>query len=34
MPVMQKGGVPAPKVETFQINDVSTYPDIEKYRVR
>ena len=34
MPMMQKGGVPAPKAETFQINDVSTYPDIEKYRVR
>ncbi len=25
MPVMQKGQVPAPNVQIFQINDVSTY---------
>jgi hypothetical protein len=34
MPMMQKGGVLAPKVEIFQINDVSAYPGIDKYRVR
>jgi hypothetical protein len=34
MPVMQKGGVPAPKVEIFQINDVSAYSGIDKYRLR
>lgn len=34
MPVMQKGGMPAPKVEIFQINDVSDYSGIDKYRVR
>jgi precorrin-4 methylase len=34
MPVMQKGGVPATKVETFQINDVSAYSGIDKYRLR
>jgi hypothetical protein len=34
MPVMQKAGVPPPKVEIFQINDVSAYPGIDKYRVR
>ena len=34
MPVMQKGQVPAPKVEIFQINDVSAYSGIDKYRVR
>jgi hypothetical protein len=34
MPVMQKAGVPPPKVEIFQINDVSTYPGIERYGVR
>jgi hypothetical protein len=34
MPVMQKGGVPAPKVEIFQINDVSAYSGIDKYRVK
>jgi hypothetical protein len=34
MPVMQKGQVPAPRVEIFQINDVSAYPDIDKYKVR
>jgi hypothetical protein len=31
---MQKGQVPAPKVEIFQINDVSVYSGIDKYRVR
>jgi hypothetical protein len=30
---MQKGGVPAPKVEIFQINDVSAYSGIDKYKV-
>ena len=34
MPVMQKGGVPAPKVEIIQINDVSAYPGIDKYIVK
>ena len=34
MPVMQKGGVPAPKVEIFQISDVSAYSGIDKYRLR
>lgn len=34
MPVMAKGAVPEPKVEIFQINDVSAYPGIEGYRVR
>ena len=34
IPVMQKGQVPAPKVEIFQINDVSVYSGIDKYRVR
>lgn len=34
MPVMQKAGVSVPKVEVFQINDVSTYPGIERYKVR
>ena len=34
MPVMQKGQVPAPRVEIFQINDVSAYSGIDKYRVR
>jgi predicted phosphoadenosine phosphosulfate sulfurtransferase len=34
MPVMQKAGVPAPKVEICQINDVSAYPGIDRYRVR
>ena len=34
MPVMQKGQVPAPKVEIFQINDVSAYSGIDKYRVK
>jgi hypothetical protein len=34
MPVMQKGGVPTPKVEIFQINDVSAYSGIDKYRLR
>ncbi len=34
MPVMQKGQVPAPKVEIFQINDVSAYSGIDKYKVR
>ena len=34
MPVMQKGGVPAPRVEIFQISDVSAYSGIDKYRVR
>jgi hypothetical protein len=33
MPVIQNGGVPAPKVEIFQINDVSAYPGIDKYKV-
>jgi hypothetical protein len=33
MPVMQKGGVPAPKVEIFPINDVSAYPGIDRYKV-
>lgn len=33
MPVMQKGGVPAPKVEIFQIYDVSAYPGIDRYKV-
>lgn len=31
MSVMHKGGVTAPKVEMFQINDVSAYPGIDKY---
>lgn len=30
---MQKGQVPAPKVEIFQINDVNAYPGIDKYKV-
>lgn len=34
MPVIQKGGVPAPKVEIFQINDVSAYHGIDKYIVK
>jgi hypothetical protein len=34
MPVMQKDQVPAPRVEIFQINDVSAYSGIDKYRVR
>jgi hypothetical protein len=34
MPVMQKGGVHAPKVEIFQISDVSAYSGIDKYRLR
>ena len=34
MPVMQKGQVPAPKVEIFQINDVSAYSGTDKYKVR
>jgi hypothetical protein len=34
LPVMQKGGVPAPNVEIFQINDVSVYSGIDRYRVR
>jgi hypothetical protein len=34
MPVMQKGQVPPPKVGIFQINDVSAYSGIDKYRVR
>jgi hypothetical protein len=33
MPVMQKCGVPAPKLEIFQINDVSAYSGIDKYRL-
>jgi hypothetical protein len=33
MPVMAKGAVPEPKVEIFQINEVSTYPGIDKYRI-
>lgn len=33
MPVMAKGAVPQPKLEIFRINDVSTYPGIEEYRV-
>lgn len=33
MPVMQKGQVPAPNVEIFQINVVSAYPGIDKYKV-
>jgi hypothetical protein len=34
MPVMQKGQVSARKVEIFQINDVSAYPGIDRYRLR
>jgi hypothetical protein len=33
MPVMSKGAVPEPKVEIFQINNVSTYPGIDRYRI-
>jgi hypothetical protein len=33
MPIMQDNRVPIPNVETFQINDVSVFPGIDKYRV-
>ncbi len=34
MPAMAKGAVPEPKVEIFQINDISTYPGMEGHRAR
>ncbi len=34
MPVMAKGAIPEPKVEIFQIEDISIYSGIERYRVR
>jgi len=33
MPIMQDNKVPIPNVETLQINDVSAYTGIDKYRV-
>ena len=33
MPIMQDNKVPIPNVETLQINDVSAYAGIDKYRV-
>ncbi len=33
MPIMQDNRVPIPNVEMFQINDVSAYPGIDKYKV-
>lgn len=33
LPVMKKINMPMPEGELFQINDVSVYPSIDKYRV-
>ena len=33
MPYMINNKIPEPKVEIFQINDVSAFPGIDKYRV-
>ncbi len=33
MPYMINNKIPEPKVETFQINDVSVFPGIDKYGV-
>jgi hypothetical protein len=30
---MEKLSIPIPKVEVMQINEISAYPGIEKYRV-
>jgi hypothetical protein len=32
-PAMEKLNIPIPKVEVMQINEISAYPGIEKYRV-
>ena len=33
MPYMINNKIPEPKAEIFQINDVSAFPGIDKYRV-
>jgi hypothetical protein len=33
MPYMIKNKIPEPKVEIFQINDVSAFPGIDKFKV-
>ena len=32
-PAMEKLNIPIPKIEVMQINEISAYPGIEKYRV-
>jgi hypothetical protein len=33
LPVMQKMNMPMPAGEIFQINDVSAFPTIDKYKI-
>lgn len=34
MPAMQKRNIPAPKAEIFQVHNVNTYPDVDRYKLK